>query len=111
MSPLTLYGLKNCDTCKKALKSLTTASKEVTFIDIRAEADLGTKVPDWLARAGADTLINRRSTTWRGLSGAERESDPQALLIANPTLIKRPIIEADTALYVGWTKETETALL
>ena len=47
---LTLYGLKNCDTCKKALKALEAAGKAVTFVDIRAEADLEAKVPEWLAR-------------------------------------------------------------
>lgn len=109
--PLTLYGLKNCDTCKKALKSLEAAGKSVTFVDIRADADLAALVPVWLGAAGPETLINRRSTTWRTLSDAERETDPETLLTANPTLIKRPVIEADEAVYVGWAKDTQGALL
>lgn len=107
---LTLYGLKNCDTCKKALKALEGAGQSVTFVDIRAEADLLAKVPAWLEAAGPDLLINRRSTTWRNLSEAERESDPQALLTANPTLIKRPVIETDDAVHVGWAKAVEATL-
>lgn len=109
--PLTLYGLKNCDTCKKALKALAASGQTAEFVDIRAEADLQTKVPLWLAAAGPEKLLNTRSTTWRGLSEADRASDPQALLIANATLIKRPVIEAGDQIYVGWTKDTQTALL
>lgn len=111
---LTLYGLKNCDTCKKALKSLEAASKQVSFVDIRAEADLAAKVPGWLEAAGAKALVNNRSTTWRSLSDddkAKAETDEvSGLLIANPTLIKRPVIEAGDSVYVGWTKAVEGEL-
>lgn len=108
---LTLYGLKNCDTCKKALKALEATGVSVRFVDIRAEADLNKSVPIWLEAAGADLLINRRSTTWRGLSETERETDPKTLLQANPTLIKRPVIEVGSDVYVGWTKEVQAALV
>lgn len=107
---LTLYGLKNCDTCKKALKAMEAAGKAVTFVDIRAEADLATLLPGWLDSAGPDRLINRRSTTWRTLSEAERAGDPLALLSTHPTLIKRPVIVADDAIFVGWAKDTQAAL-
>ncbi len=106
-----LYGLKNCDTCKKALKALEGAGKTVEFIDIRKEADLPDRLPVWLSAAGADTLVNRRSTTWRGLSEAERAADPEALLTENPTLIKRPVIETGKYVHVGWTRDVQAALL
>lgn len=109
--PLTLYGLKNCDTCKKALKALEAAGKSVTFIDIRKDTDLEICVPAWLDAAGADTLINKRSTTWRNLSDEDRETAPAALLMSNPTLIKRPVIEHGGAVHVGWTKDVQAALL
>nr|WP_070961112.1 ArsC/Spx/MgsR family protein [Hyphomonas sp. Mor2] len=108
---LTLYGLKNCDTCKKALKALEAANVAVQFVDIRAEADLEACVPAWLAAAGADVLVNRRSTTWRNLSEVERAGDPQALLIAHPTLVKRPVIDAGDQVHVGWSKPVQAALL
>ncbi|MEM9225429.1 MAG: ArsC/Spx/MgsR family protein [Pseudomonadota bacterium] len=108
---LRLYGLKNCDTCKKALKALAGNGKAADFIDIRAEADLAEKVPAWLDAAGAALLVNTRSTTWRGLSEAERQQDPQTLLQAHPTLIKRPVIETGGAVHVGWSKATQAALL
>lgn len=108
---MTVYGLKNCDTCKKALKALGDAGHEIDFIDIRAEADLSVSVPAWLAAHGADTLVNRRSTTWRGLDDAARATDPAALLVEHPTLVKRPVIEAEGQTYIGWTKDVQDALL
>lgn len=110
----TLYGLKSCDTCKKALKALAAAGKPADFVDIRAEADLEAKLPEWLAAAGPDALINTRSTTWRGLDEAVRAraaNDPAGLLQEHPTLIKRPVIEADGAVHVGWSEEVRTVLL
>lgn len=108
---LTLYGLKNCDTCKKAMKALDAAGQAYDFVDIRAEADLAVLVPGWLESAGPDLLINRRSTTWRTLSEAERETAPDALLTANPTLVKRPVIVSGSDVHVGWTKDVQAALL
>ncbi len=104
-----LYGLKNCDTCKKALKALP----GVSFIDIRAEADLASKLPGWLEKAGAKALVNTRSTTWRGLDEQERaraETDPAGLLAEHPTLIKRPVIESADNVFVGWTSSVQTQL-
>ncbi|MEL6781530.1 MAG: ArsC/Spx/MgsR family protein [Pseudomonadota bacterium] len=103
---LTLYGLKSCDTCRKALKALPGA----TFVDIRQEADLGKKLPVWLEAAGADVLVNRRSTTWRTLSEAEQDQSAETLLTGHPTLIKRPIIEVDGTVHVGWSKAVQDAL-
>lgn len=110
---LTLYGLKNCDTCKKALKAVELAGKSVDFVDIRAEADLEAKLPGWLEAAG-DALLNKASTTWRGLTEGEKQAamaNPAPILIANPTLIKRPVIEAGDAVHVGWKKDVQDALL
>lgn len=108
---ITLYGLKSCDTCKKALAALEAAGKAARFVDIRAEADLAEKVPQWLAALGAEAVVNKRSTTWRSLSEAEKAAaesgDAQALLIATPTLIKRPVIEADGETTIGWGKSVE----
>lgn len=115
MSKLTLYGLKNCDTCKKALKALEAAGQDIDFTDIRAEADLTKKVPSWIDAAGLDQILNKRSTTWRGLSETEQadalSGQAKALLIANPTLIKRPVIESGKDVYIGWTKDVQNELL
>ena len=108
---ITVTGLKTCDTCKKALKALGEAGRSTIFVDIRSEADLSVLVPHWLEAVGEDVLINKRSTTWRGLPDEERETDPLSLLQAHPTLIKRPVIEAGDDVYVGWTKEVQAAFL
>lgn len=111
---LRLYGLKTCDTCRKAHKALEAAGHEVELVDIRADADLPAKLPDWIRRFGPEKLLNRRSTTWRGLSAdqqAEAEGgDLVTLLCAHPALIKRPVIETPDGAHLGWSKETEAAL-
>jgi arsenate reductase len=113
MTQMTLYGLKSCDTCKKALKALEAAGHTVAFMDVRTEADLPAKVPAWLSAVGSDRLINTRSTTWRGLDDGERalaDSDASGLLQNHPTLIKRPVIEAGGEILVGWAKDVQAAL-
>jgi len=114
MSDLILYGLKNCDTCKKAMRDLEAAGRDMAFINIREDADLRTKVPTWLGAVGAGALVNKRSTTWRELSDADKadaEENPAEPLIANPTLIKRPVIEAGPDICVGWTADVKKRLV
>lgn len=97
----TLYGLKTCDTCRKAMA----ANPAAEFVDIRAAADLKTKVPQWLAAVGAAKLVNSSSTTFRGLSDADKakgKAGDVKLLVAHPTLIKRPVIEDGGRVTVGW---------
>ncbi len=100
-----LYGLKNCDTCRKALKSLPSAD----FIDVRAEG-----VPQTVLSAAYETfgkaLLNTRSTTWRGLDEVTRNRPVLDLLVDHPTLMKRPLIEAEGQMYLGWTAENRQAL-
>lgn len=109
-----LYGLKNCDTCRKALKALEGAGKPVEFTDIRegaGEADFRR----WIDALGADALVNRRSTTWRGLDEAARAAaegpGAAALLAAHPALAKRPVIEDEAGVTVGWDAKTSAARL
>ena len=100
-----IFGLKACDSCKKALKALAGAE----LVDIRAEG-----FPEGLlARAEAQfgpALLNTRSTTWRGMSAEERAGAPLELIAAHPALMKRPLIEAHGALYLGWGEDTQAAL-
>lgn len=100
-----IYGLKNCDTCRKALKALASAE----LIDVRIDG-LPDAVRDRAFADFGDALINTRSTTWRGLSEVERAAEPKALLAVYPALMKRPLIDADGALYLGWDKDTQAAL-
>ena len=102
---MNLYGLKSCDACHKALKSLPAAA----FFDVRADG-----VPDIvLERAFAQfggSLLNTRSTTWRGLSPDERKTPPLDLLSTYPTLMKRPLVADGDSLHLGWTKDVQAAL-
>lgn len=110
------YGLKSCDSCKKALKALAAAGKEVEIRDVREDGLDKAAVEDWVVKAGVDVLINRRSTTWRGLSAEDQakamtEAGAVAAVLASPTLMKRPVIIDGDAVHVGWSKATEAALI
>ncbi|MDE4173613.1 arsenate reductase [Phaeobacter sp. PT47_59] len=101
-----LFGLKTCDTCRKALKLLP----EAQLVDVRGEGVPDAMLEQALATFG-DKLVNTRSTTWRGLSEAERAEAPLDLLRKHPALMKRPLIEKDGALFLGWDKSVQAALL
>ena len=103
---MVIFGLKNCDTCKKALRALPGAKLH----DVRENPLEHTELERFFAAFG-DALINRKSTTWRGLSEAERARDPIVLLGAHPTLMKRPVIEGKQGLFLGWGEETRKVLL
>ena len=105
-----LYGLKNCDSCKKALKALQSAGQSVEFIDLRATPVAVEQLQKWLDEHGEAVLVNRKSTTWRGLDEQARQQPALALLGVNPTLIKRPVIESGDNSFVGRTAEVQTAL-
>ncbi len=100
-----LYGLKNCDTCRKALKALPDAA----LVDVRSDG-----VPSAVLHAAhlqfGAALLNTRSTTWRGLDASDRERAPLDLLAEHPTLMKRPLIDVGGTLYLGWSKDVQTAL-
>jgi len=100
-----LFGLKTCDTCRKAIKAL----KDAHFVDVRTEGVPPEVMKAALAQFGP-ALINTRSTTWRALSDEQRQAPPLALLAEHPTLMKRPLISGGDTLYLGWTKDVQAAL-
>ncbi|MEP5729124.1 MAG: ArsC/Spx/MgsR family protein [Sulfitobacter sp.] len=97
-----IYGLKNCDTCRKAIKALPDAELR----DVRLDG-----VPDEVLQAAltqfADTLVNTRSTTWRTLDEEAKAQEPLVLLKAHPALMKRPLIAVDNQLFLGWNSVVE----
>ncbi len=110
-----VYHLKACDTCRKAIKALQVAGYELKLVDVRADGVDADTLTRLMAAAGRERLLNTRSTTWQGLDEADKAdlSDQRAvaLMVAHPTLMKRPVIEMDGAVHVGWTKEVQAALL
>lgn len=111
---LTVYGLKNCDTCRKALKWLTAAGIAHEFRDLRAEPPSAAQWQAWLDELGPDTLINRRGTTWRGLPATETDGLDKAgtsrLLQSHPALMKRPLFDLGDRRIVGFAKAQQDAL-
>lgn len=103
-----LYGLKNCDTCRKAMKYLDASGIEYSFADIRDEPMTAAELEKLINTVG-DAAINKRSKSWRELDETARAQAPAALLAQNPTLAKRPVIISDSAITVGWDTTAQTA--
>lgn len=102
-----VYGIKTCDTVKKALRALEAAGHAPVLRDVRAEPLSAAEIAEFQAAFG-DKLINCASTTWRGLSEAERAAPVPELLAAHPTLMKRPVIRG-VELTLGWDKAAQAA--
>ena len=107
-----LYGIKTCDTCRNALKWLDSEGIAHRYHDFRADGLDEATLSRWLAAVGWETLLNRRGTTWRGLSDQEKdsidESRAAALMLARPALIKRPVFDLGGTFVVGFAdKEKE----
>ncbi|NMG70310.1 ArsC family reductase [Parazoarcus communis] len=102
-----IYGIKNCDTMKKTFAWMAEHGAAYRFHDYRKDGLTSGKLHDWSKALGWKTLINTRGTTWRKLSPEEQAIDTQSaavqLMLANPSLIKRPVIEtASGHLLVGF---------
>lgn len=105
-----VFGLKSCDTVRKAMRELTQAGYAPELIDVRATPLQSAELEAFYAAFG-DRLVNRASTTWRGLSEAERAEDPLRLLSAHPALMKRPVVAAEDRLTLGWDAKTRASWL
>lgn len=101
-----LYGIPNCDTVRKARKWLSDNGIDHQFIDVRENTPPKSQIAHWVMSLGAAKMVNKRSTTWKTLSEADRNEaetgDTAAVLLANPTLIKRPVLEYRDVLDVGF---------
>lgn len=100
-----IYGLKTCDSCRNAVRDTGG-----TLVDIREKPLSRADLVRFQATFG-DALLNTRSTTWRGLDEDRRLEDPIDLIMAFPALMKRPVIDADGTLYLGFGPDVRRALL
>ncbi len=107
---MVLYGIPTCDTCKKALRALEAAGHRVRFRDVRAEPLSEDEIAG-IVREFGDRVINRQSTTYRGFSEFLKQSEPEAQIAAQPTVMKRPIIQAGTTWHLGWDDTVQAALI
>ncbi|SFC38054.1 arsenate reductase [Marinospirillum celere] len=113
---LTLYGIPNCNTMKKARTWLDANQLEYTFHDYKKAGIDQATLQGWVSRLGWEPLVNRRGTTWRKLPEEQREAINQDLALQlmqdNPSLIKRPVLETGNQLLVGFdTDEWQQQLL
>ena len=103
---LTLYGIPNCDTCKKARKWLDANSIEHHFHDVRVDGLKPATLQHWASSAGWEKLLNTRSATWRGIAESRRQDMNKKraleLMLEQPTLIKRPVLDTGDAILVGF---------
>lgn len=109
-----IYGLKNCDTCKKAIKQLATDGHDIPFKDFRKDGFAAEDVQRWLDAVGMDKLLNKRGTTWRGLDDAVKEGVSETnivdLMVNHPALMKRPVFDLGDTVIVGFGKAEQAAL-
>lgn len=111
---VTIFGIKNCDTMKKARTWLDSHGIDYRFHDYKAEGIDRGHLEDWSRQAGWETVLNRAGTTFRKLDEADRsdlDADKAiALMVAQPSMIKRPVLEAAGKLVVGFKPEIYDAL-
>jgi arsenate reductase len=106
----TIYGIPNCDSVKKARKWLEAQNLAYTFVDVRENTPPASQIERWVSTLGSEKMVNKRSTTWKNMSEEERieaqTGNTVGVLLANPTLIKRPVLEHNDILDVGFKAET-----
>ena len=106
---VTIYGIKNCDTMKKARAWLDAHDVAYEFHDYKSQGIDKPKLEQWIKRAGWETVLNRAGTTFRKLPDADRngltEKKAIALMLAQPSMIKRPVLEKGAKLLVGFKAE------
>jgi arsenate reductase len=106
---VTIHGIKNCDTMKKARAWLEARGVAYAFHDYKAEGVTRAALESWARSVGWETLLNRAGTTFRKLPDPDRadldEAKAIALMIAQPSMIKRPVLDVDGTLLVGFKPE------
>jgi arsenate reductase (glutaredoxin) len=104
---ITVYGIPNCDTVKKARAWLTEHGVEHQFHDFKKQGVPEAELDRWLAAVGWETVINRKGTTWRQLDETVRAAvtdaaSARAVALANPSVIKRPVVQWSDGITVGF---------
>ena len=106
----TLYGIKNCDTIKKARRWLEENEVEYRFHDVRTDGISRSEIQDWLETLDWETLLNRRGTTWRKLPESVRDNISKSsaidIMLENPAIIKRPVLAHNNTLYLGFSTDS-----
>lgn len=111
----TIYGIKNCDTIKKARAWLDAAGVDYHFHDYKLSGVDPATLQTWVDRAGWEIVLNRAGTSFRKLPDADKQGIDAdkaiRLMLANPSMIKRPVLEVDDTLLIGFKPEDYATLL
>ncbi|MEH6469296.1 MAG: ArsC family reductase [Porticoccus sp.] len=111
---ITLYGIKNCDTVKKARKWLDEQTISYQFHDLRTDGLTSGMVTQWIKAAGWETVLNKRGTTWRKLAPDTQqqvtEKNVTELLLEHPAMIKRPVLDIDGNITIGFKADNYTMI-
>ena len=106
---ITLFGIPNCDTMKKARRWLEANGVLYTFHDYKKSGVPEKNLKQWVKKSGWETLLNRRGTTWRKLDDATKngidETSAIKVMLENPSSIKRPVLELNDSLLVGFSED------
>ncbi|MEZ5528518.1 MAG: ArsC family reductase [Porticoccaceae bacterium] len=106
MTEVILYGIKNCDTVKKARRWLDESQVAYRFHDVRADGLSLDMINQWIAAAGWEKVLNRAGTTWRKLAPEVQQQvnadNVAALLLEQPAMIKRPVLDQSGAITIGF---------
>ena len=105
-----VYGISTCDSTKAALKALQKAGKAAEFRDIRANPLTGAEIDAIITEFG-DRAVNKQSTTYRSFSPFLREAESEAQIAAQPTVMKRPVIQDGARWFIGWDEAVEAAVI
>jgi arsenate reductase len=111
---VTVFGIKNCDTIRKARRWLDGRGVEYSFHDVRSDGLSRTQLEGWAATLGWENLLNRRGTTWRKLPESVRNAINKRtaikLMLEQPAMIKRPVLDLGNSLHLGFSEKTWTGL-
>lgn len=106
---ITVYGIKSCDTVRKALKWLEAEGIEHCFHDFRVDGLEAETLQRWVDTLGWESVLNKRSTTWKNLPDADKNELNAAhairLMVTHPTLVKRPVFESESVILQGFTDD------
>ena len=111
---IVVFGLSNCDSCRKALTWLKNQKFEYHFVDYRKNVLEESRLSNWIKDVGWENILNRRSLTWRDLSSEKKggltADSAKTLMLEFPTLIKRPVIETGGRVLIGFKEEQKAKL-
>jgi arsenate reductase len=111
---ITLYGIANCDKCRAARKWFGAADVPHAFHDVRKDGLTAELVRGWLTHVSADELLNKRGRTWREIPASKRDNlshgDLVELVLAHPTITKRPLVATGSEILVGYDEQRWQAI-